>query len=416
VIHVPVTNLSRSNLEARYSDTISIYEGYLADVYAKLMSILRNSEIQATVKQRVKSFDSFFAKILRKAKELNGKAEDESATVVITDLLGIRVICPFLEDTLQVEDLVRRHFEVFERERKGEDYSPREFGYESTHVIVKVPGPKRIEGLLKEEVLCEIQIRTILQDAWAEVEHELMYKAEFTPFDEPLRRKLAAVNANLSLSDIIFQEIRDYQRRLQEELKKRRKSFLQKLQEETEELKLTEKEGAAAPASPAESFRSPTVETVDNLLLEALTAHNQRRYPEAIAIYTRILSRHPKKSLRSIIYIHRGMAYFGDSRYREALEDFSKAIGLDESNARAYYYRGVVHRFQNNQQLALSDFDRCLEIDPYQFDPLFGRAQVYFSLGDYVKAHDDCTKALAIRPSVQEAKRFFEVVMRRMQF
>ena len=415
MIHVPVAKLNRAALEARYLQTISIYEGYLADVYAKLMSILRNSSIDATVKQRVKTFDSFFSKILRKAKELNGKAENGAAVVLITDLLGIRVVCPFLEDTLRVEELVRRHFEVFERERKGEDLSPREFGYESTHVVVRVPGPKKIEGMLQEEVLCEIQIRTILQDAWAEVEHELMYKAEFTPFDEPLRRKLAAVNANLSLSDIIFQEIRDYQRRLQDELKKRRKSFLQKLQTESEELKLQEKEPAPVSSVP-EQTHSPTVETVDNLLLEALTAHNQRRYPEAIAIYTRILSRHPKKTLRSVIYIHRGMAYFGDSRYKEALEDFTKAIGMDETNARAYYYRGVVHRFQKDQQLALADFDHCLEIDPYQFDPLFGRAQVYFSLGDYIRAYEDCTKALAIKPTVQEARRFYEVVLRRMQF
>jgi putative GTP pyrophosphokinase len=55
--------------------------------------------------------------------------------------------------------------------------------------------------------VCEVQVRTILQDAWAEVEHELVYKAEFTPFDEPMKRKLAALNANLTLSDMLFQEI-----------------------------------------------------------------------------------------------------------------------------------------------------------------------------------------------------------------
>ena len=415
MIRIPVLNISRSGLEARYSQTSAIYETYLHGISEKLRKLLCDSGVKFTEKQRLKSFESLFSKVLRKARELNG-GMDRSRSVLVADLIGIRVVCPFLQDTLRVEEVVRQNFEVVERERKGEDYSPREFGYESTHLIIKLEGPTEVEGLIQEDVLCEIQIRTILQDAWAEVEHELMYKAEFTPFDEPLRRKLAAVNANLSLSDIIFQEIRDYQRRLQEELKKRRKSFLQKLQTESEELLGTEE--AKSPVidqSPAASH-SPTVETVDNLLLEALTAHNGRRYPEAIAIYGRILSRHPKKSLRSIILIHRGMAYFGDSRYREALEDFSKSVQLDENNARAYYYRGVVHRFLQDLHRALSDFDRCIAIDPYQFDPIFARAQVYFSLGDYFQAHENCTRALTLKPEVYEARRFLEVVSSRIQF
>lgn len=415
MIRIPLDNISRSGLEERYAKTAPIYEGYLGEAAVKFYTLLRNSSIKASVKQRIKSFDSLFYKILRKAKELNGAAEGNSS-VLITDLIGIRVICPFLEDTLKVEDLIRRNFEIFERERKGEEFSPREFGYESTHLIIKIAGPKEIEGVLQEDILCEIQIRTILQDAWAEVEHELMYKAEFTPFDEPLRRKLAAVNANLSLSDIIFQEIRDYQRRLQEELKKRRKSFLQKLQSETEELRAADLETDIPERVPKDAVTSPTVETLDNLLLEALTAHNTRRYPEAIAIYGRILSRHPKKSLRSIIHIHRGMAYFGESRYHEALDDFTRALTLDDKNARAYYYRGVVLRFLKDNQRALSDFDKCIEIDPYQFDPIFARAQVFFGLGDYIRAYEECSKALTIKPKVVEAQRFQQVVLRRLQF
>ena len=86
---------------------------------------------------------------------------------------------------------------------------------EQEHSGLKVPN----------SLVCEIQIRTILQDAWAEVEHELVYKSEFSPFDLPLRRKLASTNASLSLADIIFQEIRDYQTKLQREVDERRASF-----------------------------------------------------------------------------------------------------------------------------------------------------------------------------------------------
>jgi putative GTP pyrophosphokinase len=317
-----------------------------------------------------------------------------------------------------VEDLIRRHFEVVERERKGEDYSPREFGYEAVHLIIKLAGRTEIAGTMQEEILCEVQLRTILQDAWAEVEHELLYKAEFTPFDEPIRRRLAAVNANLSLVDTIFQEIRDYQRRLQEELKKRRETVFQKIEHE---LPLPQNAQPAQPEQSNGENANPDsavslIETDDSLLLEALTAHNNRYYEQAVAIYSRLLTRRPKASLKTIIHLHRGMAYFGCSRYQEALEDFTAAVALDKKNVRAYYYRGIVYRFMQDHRHALNDFDRCAALDPYQFDAVFARSQVYFSLGDYIMAYEDCSRALAIRPDDQKALRFLEVVKGRVQF
>ena len=121
MIRIPVTNISRSALEERYAKTAPIYEGYLGDAAVNLSTLLRNSGIKASVKQRIKSFDSLFYKVLRKAKELNGEA-DAASSVLIADLIGIRIVCPFLEDTLRVEDLLRHNFEIFERERKGEDF------------------------------------------------------------------------------------------------------------------------------------------------------------------------------------------------------------------------------------------------------------------------------------------------------
>jgi putative GTP pyrophosphokinase len=416
---IAVKDISRAVLEQRYIKVRPVYEKHLEDFSARLLALLKESDIRFTLKQRTKKFDSFFAKVLRKARELSSKPDrnaelERDNSVLITDLIGVRIICPFGEDTGRVEEIIRGAFEVVERERKGEDYSPREFGYEAVHLIVKLAQDAGEAGEARRELLCEVQLRTILQDAWAEVEHELLYKAEFTPFDEPIRRRLAAVNANLSLVDTIFQEIRDYQRRLQEELRKRRETVVQKIQTG---LPLPEKTGGGADnGKTGPDFAVSLVETNDSLLLEALTAHNDKRYAQAIAIYSRLLSRQPKNSLRAIIHLHRGMAYFGCSRYQEAIEDFSAAVHLDKKNIRAYYYRGVTFRFMRDQGRALGDFDRCAALDPYQFDAIFARAQVYFSLGDYIMAFEDCTRALAIRPEDQRANHFLELVKERMQF
>ena len=132
---------------------------------------------QPTYKARVKSFDSYYKKIIRvKPKE----AASSDNLVCLTDMMGIRIICTFLEDLSDVLEELTPLFTVKEIERKGASQNFREFGYESIHVLVKIPedcfpGKDDFPGIsLPDDAVCEIQIRTILQDAWAEVEHELI--------------------------------------------------------------------------------------------------------------------------------------------------------------------------------------------------------------------------------------------------
>jgi len=209
---------AKQKLRSQYSERVDVYEKVLYEFQRRLKQTLHRIGIPATIKYRVKGFDSLYEKVLRKLKSTG----QQEGVVQLTDLLGLRVVCAFIEDLNKAEDQIRQSLQVIEVERKGSNFTVKEFGYESTHYLVRVPDDIVDSFHVDADVVCEIQLRTILQDAWAEVEHELVYKAEFTPFDEPLRRKLAALNANLSLSDIIFQEIRDYQRQLHHELRRRR--------------------------------------------------------------------------------------------------------------------------------------------------------------------------------------------------
>jgi putative GTP pyrophosphokinase len=49
--------------------------------------------------------------------------EQGGDTAAITDLLGLRVICPFLEDLEIIENLIKSGFSVVELERKGSRHS-----------------------------------------------------------------------------------------------------------------------------------------------------------------------------------------------------------------------------------------------------------------------------------------------------
>ena len=340
-------------------------------------------------------------------------------------------------------------------ERKGGDHTYREFGYESIHLLVAVPEDILKKAGMSRRETAEIQIRTILQDAWAEVEHEFVYKAEFTPFDNPLKRKLAAINASLSLADIIFQETRSYLRLLNGELGKRRDSFFRKIEESTdgvlfadekpldaaEEVEL-QSESIWAPADPpvlaepkiqhaeskiplAESklpLAEPKIQhadgpgtvSIDEMLVHALTAHNKNQFSEAIAVYTQILDMKPDEAVRSLICKHRGMAYFARSHYEEAIADFSESLRLDPKSYKAAYYQGVVCSVLQRYSQAVDAFSLSLAISPYQPYCLFRLGQAYYHLEDYPQALGDCEAALALE-SFEAARKFKDLVLSKLK-
>jgi len=376
------------------------------------------------VKGRLKSFDSYFKKYIRLLKE------DPSVKIPnIADVLGIRVICPFLEDLAAVEELLKEKFKVIETQRKGGDHTYREFGYESIHLLIIVPEEIVEKAGISGSQTAEIQIRTILQDAWAEVEHEFVYKAEFIPFDNPLKRKLAAINASLSLADIIFQETRSYLRLLGGELDKRRDSFFKKIEESTDAKLFSAAESVSLEILPpmeesgeAAKFQSDSIWTqeapgtvsIDGLLVEALTAHNKNQFQEAIAVYTRILDMEPTESVGALIYKHRGMAHFASSHYEDAIADFSESLRLDPKSYKSAYYEGIACSVLQRYTEAVEAFNHSLEINPYQPYCLFRRGQAYYHLADYPRALADCEAALVLE-SFEAARKFKDLLLNKLK-
>ena len=284
------------------------------------------------------------------------------------------------------------------------------------------------------------------------MEHELVYKAEFTPFDEPLKRKLAALNANLSLSDIIFQEILDYQRRLNSELERRRSAFHDKI-EETMDKPLHLPTSAAMAKEKADSYpgESPstvtngqsaasgsvhflgTVDleagtahpglllparmvTMDELLLSALEAHNREEYKRATDLYTEILDQVPGKEIASVVHKHRGMAFFSQSRYTQAIADFDQSLVNDPACYKSAYYRGVVKSVIQDFHGAISDFDLALDIHPYHFWSRYRRAMAFFQIADYPQALSDCEAALKLKPDNQLAAGLRDMARSKIKF
>lgn len=404
--------LERSDLKNTYDELRPSYEAALQGLHQGLAVVLEKNGCTASIKSRVKRFSAYYEKLHRVDRGIGSAADAD-----LTDILGIRVICPFLEDVERIEGIICRSFDVVELEKKGARHSFREFGYDSVHLLVKL-GRNLLGGLLPHtRRVCEIQIRTILQDAWAEVEHELIYKSDISLPNDSIKRKLASLNATLTLSDLIFQEIRDYQKEIRQKDRKRREIL---------EATLAGVLGDGVLSSPsAEPFAEAAIASdfeslsgkarLEKAMVKALELHSSGELDKAILLYTQILKLKLSDPLRSLVYNHRGMAWFARAEYPRAIRDFSRAIDFSAgTNIRCYNNRALVYRVLKRYDRSMEDYDLSLAIQPTQFDACWGRAQTCYEMKLFSQSLSDCEKVLGIQPGFQPAQDLLKRISRQI--
>lgn len=129
----------------------------------------------------------------------------------IQDVVGIRIITYFADDVDIVAEIIRNNLEIDEENSidKRQKESPEQFGYMSLHYVASL-GTTRLslpEYNQYADMVAEIQIRSIVQHAWAEVEHDLGYKSELEiPYG--IRRAFHRTSALLEEADLSFSAIR----------------------------------------------------------------------------------------------------------------------------------------------------------------------------------------------------------------
>jgi len=306
----------RDQMEKIYSQLLPDFKTKLLDIYQKIRSLTDKHGMAVTIKYRIKHFDDFCEKI-RRISRVQG-----NDLLQITDLLGIKIICPFLEDLETIEQLIAANFDILEMEHRAEQHSFREFGYDSVHLLIRTPDFSAGITLPHSSPVCEIQLRTILQDAWAEVEHELVYKSDIPMPNLSIRRKLASLNASLTLFDLIFQEIRDNQKEIRQRGLRRRQTV------ETPACNSSGIDISKLPeVSLEEMLPDPNISVamphkkLEQLMLSALEAHSNYHFEEAIKLYSLTQKMKLEAKHRSLIYNHRGMAWVALAEYKKGIND-----------------------------------------------------------------------------------------------
>lgn len=152
-----------------------------------------------SVTGRTKSVASFAAKADR---NVDGRRLFTDPLSEITDQVGLRVITYLRDDVAAVANLLGEEMRLLDDRDMGlETASEGRWGYASRHLLVATEG---------EQQPASIQVRTILQHAWAEFEHDIRYKGSIPEEDAPdLDRRFTLAAGLLELADREFSAIRE---------------------------------------------------------------------------------------------------------------------------------------------------------------------------------------------------------------
>lgn len=198
------------SLVAEYESRLTEFETLQRAARAHVQRLLDEAGLNIHhVTSRVKKPASLADKLRRKP----GRHQDLED---LTDLVGVRVITYFESDVNVVSKLVEGAYQVDWNNSvdKSKMRDPDRFGYMGVHYVVRpLEGTPEYQGLSLAAFPLEIQIRSILQHAWAEIEHDLGYKnPDAVPRE--VRRRFYRLSGLLEMADEEFMAVarlsRDY--------------------------------------------------------------------------------------------------------------------------------------------------------------------------------------------------------------
>lgn len=193
------------DVEAQVKEALRSYDRALPE-YRALRDALER-EIPVHLRQWGVSYFRVEARVKKRWSFEQKVRRDPSREV--RDMVGVRIMAFFRGDLTQIERMTRRLLEVVEESYidKGDLLGVESFGYRS----VQFEGRTRGGGAFKEfeaGLPVEVQIRTMLEHVWAEVEHDFRYKPQSEPPSPEINRRFALTAALLEQADRNLDDIR----------------------------------------------------------------------------------------------------------------------------------------------------------------------------------------------------------------
>jgi len=178
-----------------------------------ISSLLKGADIGEVTKieGRVKDKEECIKKFNRKYQS-RLEADDQPYEIkdYLSDLIGIRIICLYEDQIEVVSEVLKQHFKIIDVTDKISAVESTEdsFGYKGLHMDLALND--QMTSLPKYQQYAdypfEVQIRSLIQDAWSVLDHKIKYKKSI-PID--LKRRINVLSALFELADREFKEIRN---------------------------------------------------------------------------------------------------------------------------------------------------------------------------------------------------------------
>lgn len=161
-----------------------------------------NYDMIENIKYRIKKPESIINKLSAK----NYALSYDSIIEHIHDIAGIRIICSFIPDIYSIVDYLLAQPEVELVLLKDYVKTPKKSGYRSVHLIIKTPIHF---SAYQEQVVVEVQIRTMAMDFWATLEHKLSYKSVFSDKIDLLKEQLVNYAETVNALDTDISQMKE---------------------------------------------------------------------------------------------------------------------------------------------------------------------------------------------------------------
>ncbi|MBR1872282.1 MAG: hypothetical protein IJ795_03640 [Bacteroidales bacterium] len=204
------------DLLSQYRENLPVFKQMTEGLASKLKELLSGAGIMtAAVESRVKTEASLAGKLEKKGGKYAGIFD-------ITDIIGLRIITFYSDDVDKVASMMERYFEIdwANSVDKRKAHETDSFGYLSLHYICRIPEKlyNNPEYKIINKIRFEVQMRTLLQHAWANMNHDTGYKSG-VEVPSSYMRQLSRLAGILELVDDEFSrlrtEINDYRRNVQ---------------------------------------------------------------------------------------------------------------------------------------------------------------------------------------------------------
>lgn len=202
--HLPMIKTHMANVETFLKEELSLSSGHLPTIYA--------------IKSRVKDRQHLADKIARKECEKKVVISAENLLEQITDLAGVRVLHMYQNQFKEIHEFIMGLINKGDLRLKEDPiaytWDPESKGFFESFGLktdIKPSYYTSIHYLLMpanktNNVCCEIQVRTLFEEIWGEIDHSLNYPTPTTSMacQEQLRVLAKLVSTGSRLADSIF--------------------------------------------------------------------------------------------------------------------------------------------------------------------------------------------------------------------